>query len=73
MEVMVLVVLAAALVAVGLVAVGGWALVENYALTVVDESLTTPTFATLAATLLVVFVLFALGARSDRWLQNPYW
>ncbi|GAB3026734.1 hypothetical protein [Natronobiforma cellulositropha] len=65
-------VLAALLVAVT-AALGGWTLLSTLALEPADGSLIAPTVATLVLTAVVVFALFAAGARSDRWLENPYW
>ena len=61
------------LVVAAIAVVGGYAFVLNYAIAVADPTLRTPTAATLVLTGLVVFALFVLGARSDRWLENPYW
>ncbi|WP_255167294.1 hypothetical protein [Natrononativus amylolyticus] len=60
------------LVIVSMATVGVWALVANYVLES-PGALFLPSLATLIVTSVVVFGLFALGARSDRWLQNPYW
>lgn len=56
----------------GLAAAGLWALIVNYVLESPGD-LFVPTLATVVVTFAVVFGLFAVGARSDRWLQNPYW
>lgn len=61
-----------AAVAVAFAAVGLWAFASNYALAAAGEYLL-PTLASLAITAAVVFGLFVLGARSDRWLGTPYW
>ncbi|WP_254768339.1 hypothetical protein [Salinilacihabitans rarus] len=61
---------AAVVVAFG--AVGFWSFASNYALASAGEYLA-PTLASLVITAAVVFGLFVLGARSDRWLGTPYW
>lgn len=55
------------------VVVGVSTFLEFYLLDVSEGAQPLPTFAVLAIAILFVFALFALGARSDRWLQNPYW
>lgn len=60
------------LVVLGLIGVGGRALVSEYALESPGELLA-PTAATLAVTVGIVLALIGLGARSTRRLENPYW
>lgn len=61
------------LVVAAMVAVGGWAFLSTYALERAAGPLAVPTLATLLVSGGFVFALFVLGARSDRWLENPYW
>lgn len=61
------------LVVVGTAVVGVSAFLENYLFDVAEGARLAPTFVALFVTVLFVFALFAVGARSDRWLQSPYW
>lgn len=65
--------LAGTLVIAALALAGGVALVRNYVVDGTDPTLTAPTAVALVIAVGVVFGLFVLGARSDRWLENPYW
>ncbi len=61
---------AAALAAVaGLVAAAAWGVLDGS----LGGAYLLPTIATALVVTGVVFALFVLGARSDRWLENPYW
>ncbi|MFP9192099.1 hypothetical protein [Natronosalvus vescus] len=59
-------------VVAALVVAGLWGVIDTY----IVESTTTymlPTLGTLAVAFGFVFVLFVLGAKSDRWIRSPYW
>ncbi|MFP8956393.1 hypothetical protein ACLI4Y_06670 [Natrialbaceae archaeon A-CW3] len=59
-------------VVAALVVAGFWGLIDTY----VVESATTyllPTLGALAVAFAFVFVLFVLGAKSDKWIRSPYW
>lgn len=53
----------------GLLAAGLWGLFAG----VLDDALFAPTVGSGLVVAGLVFALFVLGARSDRWLENPYW
>ncbi|WP_049925326.1 hypothetical protein [Halopiger goleimassiliensis] len=55
-----------------LAAIGIYSFVSSYLLESAGELLT-PTLAAIVLTVLVVGALSVLGARSRRWMQNPYW
>ena len=55
----------------GLAALGLWGFVDGQLIGSGDYLV--PTIGVLAVTLIVVGALSALGARSKRWLEGPYW
>lgn len=59
------------LVIVALAVLGVWGFVDGQFLEAGDYL--APTLGALAVTVFVVAVLVALGARSGRWLEGPYW
>ncbi|MXV62297.1 hypothetical protein GS429_09535 [Natronorubrum sp. JWXQ-INN-674] len=56
----------------GLAVLGLWGVVDGYLLQTGGEYFL-PTLGVLAVVVLVVGTLIALGVRSKRWLEGPYW
>ncbi|USZ71770.1 hypothetical protein [Natronosalvus halobius] len=56
----------------GLVVAALWTVVDTYVVRSYTEYLLL-TAGALVVAFAFVFVLFVLGARSDRWLSSPYW
>lgn len=61
--------IAALAVVAGLIAAAVWGVLAGS----LRGGYLAPTVGTALIVAAVVFALFALGARSDRWLENPYW
>ena len=55
-----------------LTVVGLWSFVSSYVLES-SPAFFEATLASLGVVVAFVFVLFVLGARSDDWLETPYW
>lgn len=61
------------LVVVAVTVLGVATFLQTYLLDASAGAQQIPTFAVLAIVILFTFALFALGAKSDRWMRNPYW
>lgn len=59
------------LVVAAAIVLGVYSLVTNYWLESAGELV--PTAASIVVVAAFCFGLFVLGAKSDRWLRNPYW
>ena len=60
------------LIVAALVGAGLWTIVDTYVVGA-NNGFLLESVATAVIAFGFVFVLFVLGARSDRWLRSPYW